>query len=189
MTYDVNKDLVMGDDLFLYIYEPSSAITAATDFTSASRLTVKPSTHLTRCPAVGTAIWPERTHIPLVPMHSTRTRKVPTASIHSLLTWLPVKLSVGQLHSLRLLQLAPHRTSTSTTRRWLHTVRVLSQVFHSMLETTRLHLVPSPSPVLVRFLPTKTVHSKSGRLLKGMPPFFVSGCLVPIDIKHSSDGR
>ena len=36
MTYDVNKDLVMGDDLFLYIYEPSSAITAATDFTSAN---------------------------------------------------------------------------------------------------------------------------------------------------------
>ena len=36
MAYNVNKDLVMGDDLFLYIYTASTAITAATDFTSAN---------------------------------------------------------------------------------------------------------------------------------------------------------
>ena len=36
MTYDVNKDLVMGDNIFLYIYTPSTAITAASAFTSAN---------------------------------------------------------------------------------------------------------------------------------------------------------
>ena len=32
--YNVNTDLVNGDDLFLYIYEPSIAITATTQLTS-----------------------------------------------------------------------------------------------------------------------------------------------------------
>lgn len=36
MTYDVNKDLVNGNDLFLYIFTPSTAITAASSFTSAN---------------------------------------------------------------------------------------------------------------------------------------------------------
>lgn len=36
MTYNVNKDLVNGDDLFLYVYEPSTAITATTSLTSAN---------------------------------------------------------------------------------------------------------------------------------------------------------
>lgn len=35
-NYNVNTDLVNGDDLFLYIYEPSTAITATTSLTSAN---------------------------------------------------------------------------------------------------------------------------------------------------------
>lgn len=35
-TYNVNSDLVNGNDIFLYVFTPSSAITATTDFTSAN---------------------------------------------------------------------------------------------------------------------------------------------------------
>ena len=36
MTYNVNKDLVQGDDLFLYVFTASTAITAASSLTSAN---------------------------------------------------------------------------------------------------------------------------------------------------------
>ena len=36
MKYNANKDLVMGDELYLYIFTPNSAITASTNFTSAN---------------------------------------------------------------------------------------------------------------------------------------------------------
>lgn len=35
-TYNVNTDLVNGDKIFLYIFEPSTAITSASSFTSAN---------------------------------------------------------------------------------------------------------------------------------------------------------
>lgn len=35
-TYNVNTDLVKGNDLFLYVFEQSTAITAASSFTSAN---------------------------------------------------------------------------------------------------------------------------------------------------------
>lgn len=36
MAYDVNKDLVNGNDVFLYLFTPSTSITAASSFTSAN---------------------------------------------------------------------------------------------------------------------------------------------------------
>lgn len=36
MAYNVNKDLVNGDDIFLYLYTPGTAITHASSFTSAN---------------------------------------------------------------------------------------------------------------------------------------------------------